>query len=222
MRLRHLLVLAASGVALSTGAVLAQTAPLAAIPAPPATTSVKASDAPAGVYNIDPRHTAVTWRIRHAGLSLYTARFDKIAGKLTFDPAAPEKSSIEATIDANSVSTGVLNAQGERAFDAEVGGTFLGGKENPNITFKSTGIKLTGAQTGLVSGDLTVKGVTKPVVLDVKFEGGKLNVQNQKYKLAFTARTIIDRTQFNIVGGPIDTQASKEAEIIVTSELTQQ
>jgi polyisoprenoid-binding protein YceI len=222
MRLRYILAVAASGLALSAGAVMAQTAPPAGLPAPAAPTTVKAADIPAGVYNIDARHTAVTWRIRHQGLSLWTARFDKTAGKLTFNPAAPDKSSIEATIDANSVSTGVLNAQGERAFDAEIGGTFLGGKENPNITFKSTSIKLTGAQTGLVSGDLTVKGVTKPVVLDVKFEGGKLNAQNQKWKIAFTARTIIDRTQFGITGGPIENNASKEAEIIVTSELQQE
>jgi polyisoprenoid-binding protein YceI len=222
MRLRHILVLAASALALSAGAVLAQTAPAASLPPVPAGISVKAADAPAGVYNIDSRHTAVTWRIRHGGLSLWTARFDKTTGKLTFNPAAPDKSSIEATIDANSVSTGVLNAQGERAFDAEIGGNFLGGKENPNITFKSTGIKLTGAQTGLVSGDLTVKGVTKPVVLEVKFEGGKLNAQNQKYKIAFTAHTIIDRTQFGITGGPIESNAGKEAEIIITSELQQE
>lgn len=222
MRLRYILAVAASGVALSAGAVMAQTAPPAGLPAPAAPTTVKAADVPAGVYNIDSRHTAVTWRIRHQGLSLWTARFDKTTGKLNFNPTAPDKSTIEATIDANSVSTGVLNAQGERAFDAEIGGNFLGGKENPNITFKSTSIKLTGAQTGLVSGDLTVKGVTKPVVLDVKFEGAKLSAQNQKWKVAFTARTVIDRTQFGITGGPIESNASKEAEIIVTSELQQE
>lgn len=222
MRLRHLLILAASSVALSAGAVMAQTAPPPSLPAPAAPTTVKAADVPAGVYNVDTRHTAVTWRIRHQGLSLWTARFDKTTGKLNFNPTAPDKSTIEATIDANSVSTGVLNAQGERAFDAEIGGTFLGGKENPNITFKSTSIKLTGAQTGLVSGDLTVKGITKPVVLDVKFEGAKLSPQNQKWKVAFTARTVIDRTQFGITGGPIESNAGKEAEIIITSELAQE
>ena len=82
----------------------------AALPAYP--TSV---DLPAGAYRLDPRHATVTFRIRHMGLAWLTARFDTEAGELTLDPEDPSRSRLTASVDANSVNTGVLNRDNERA-----------------------------------------------------------------------------------------------------------
>jgi polyisoprenoid-binding protein YceI len=212
--------LALTGVGLA-GLAIAQAPPPAPI-STPAETSTKAADVPAGAYTMDSRHANVLFSYRHMGLSIMTARFDTVSGKLNFDPAKPDKSTVEATIAVSSVSTGVLNAQGERAFDKEIAEKFLGGVANPNMTFKSTSIKLTGAQTGQITGDLTLNGVTKPVVLDARFEGGKLPKmgQNPKYRVAFTGHTVIDRTAFGLTAANLDFGMSKEVEIRIGVEFT--
>jgi polyisoprenoid-binding protein YceI len=184
--------------------------------------SLKPADAPAGAYTMDPRHSSVVWRLRHIPAAIYVARFDTVAGKLNFDSASPAKSTIEATIATNSVSTGLLNAQGEHAFDKEIGANILGGDANPTITFKATSIKVTGPQTGLITGDLTLKGVTKPVVLEAQFEGGG-TVQLgpvSKYAISFTGRTIIDRSQFGAGNPVVDKYVGKEVEILVNAHFT--
>ena len=106
---------------------VAQTPPAASLPLP-AGVSMKPADAPAGAYTLDGRHASVTWRIRHQGVSLFTARFDKIEGKLNFDTADPAKSTVEAVVQTGSVSTNVFNAQGEPAFAKEIANQFLGGE----------------------------------------------------------------------------------------------
>ena len=198
---------------------VAQTPPAASLPLP-AGVSMKPADAPAGAYTLDGRHASVTWRIRHQGVSLFTARFDKIEGKLNFDTADPAKSTVEAVVQTGSVSTNVFNAQGEPAFAKEIANQFLGGEANPPITFKSTGLKTTGAATGLLSGDLTLKGVTKPVVFEVEFLGSRLPPMgnNPRYRIGFQGRTIIDRTAFGVSAANIDATTAKEVEIIINAE----
>ena len=76
-----------------------------------------AVDLPSGTYQLDPRHASVLFRIQHGGLAWFTARFDTKAATLTLDPSDPSRSQLTASVDATSVNTGVLNAQGERSFD---------------------------------------------------------------------------------------------------------
>lgn len=168
---------------------------VAALP-PGADTSLNPADAPAGAYSLDSRHASVTWRIRHMGLGIYTARFDTIAGTLNFDPAHPENSVVNVTIAANSVSTGLVNAQGQRAFDQEIANNVLGADANPNITFVSRSIQLTGPTTGIITGDLTLRGQTHPVTLDASFEGGRFVQFFGKHVIAFSGRALIDRSQW--------------------------
>ena len=117
------------------------------------------SAAPAGNYKLDPTHASVTWSLSHAGLSNYTARFNTISGALNFNPDAPQESSVDIRIDPKSVSTGLPK------FDEEIAtsGNYFDADNFPEIRFVSTDIKLTGDATGLITGDLTLKGVTKPV-----------------------------------------------------------
>lgn len=197
-------------IALAATALLAScatTSVIAAAPAAPgsyvptqlpyATASSRvAAEQPAGVYALDGRHASVTWKIRHGGIGVFAARFDKIAGTLTFDPQNPAASGITATIGAASVNTGVLNNSGERAFDREIATQAFGSEANPEIKFVSRSIALTGPSTGTITGDLTLKGVTKPVTLEASFEGGRFVQMQGKQVLGFSARGTFNRKDF--------------------------
>lgn len=192
---------------------------LAAVP-PGADTSLNAADAPSGAYTLDSRHASVVWRIRHMGLGLYTARFDTIAGTLNFDSAHPENSSINVTIAANSVSTGLVDGQGHRAFDQEIANNILGAEANPNITFVSRSVQVTGPTTGLITGDLTLHGQTHPVTLEASFEGGRFVQFFGKHVIAFSGRTMIDRSQWGAgFANPImNGTTGNQVEILISAE----
>lgn len=153
-----------------------------------------ASQAPSGNYRLDPTHASVTWSLSHAGLSNYTARFDTISGALNFDSAAPENSSVDIRIDANSVSTGLAK------FDTELAtsGNFFKAETYPEIRFISTGITVTGETTGLITGDLTLKGITKPLTLKTVFNGAGKSFRNPGKTLGFSATGSFKRSDFNM------------------------
>ncbi|MBI1252456.1 MAG: polyisoprenoid-binding protein [Alphaproteobacteria bacterium] len=212
---------------LAASAAAAQSEPAAepaAVPAaltPPAAmqpasgTSLAAADQPAGAYDLDPRHASVVWRVRHTGVGLYTARFDQIAGTLNFDPANPERSSVNVAVQVASVSTGIRNNAGELAFDREIANA-LGAEDHPQITFASRRIQRTGETTGLMEGDLSLNGVTRPVTFDVTFHGGRLVAVRQKHFMGFAGRTLIKRSDFGVTQwGPF---VGDEVEILVDAE----
>lgn len=183
-------------------------------------TSRVAAEQPAGTYALDGRHASVIWRIRHAGVGVFSARFDTISGQLQFDPAAPEKSQVTAKIAAASVNTGVLNDAGERAFDKEIHQSVFGSASNPDITFVSRSIRLTGPTTGEITGDLTLRGVTKPVTLNASFEGGRYIQVFGKHDLGFTAHTVINRKDFGAAfPNPLaDAFVGDQVEILIAAE----
>ncbi len=182
-----------------------------------AAASLNPADAPAGVYQLDPSHAAVIWRVRHMGLGLYTARFDALAGELNFDPQNPAASSVNVTIDANSVSTGLTNAQGEHAFDRAIA-RVLGAETAPEIRFVSRSIALTGPATGLIEGDLTLNGQTHPVILEAQFQGGRLVQMRNRHVLAFSGRTIIQRSQWGAGSVLFNQFAGDAVEILIEAE----
>lgn len=186
----------------------------------PSDTSVNPADAPAGTYAIDGRHASVLFRIRHMGVGVFVARFDTIAGEINFNPQNVTASTVSATIGAASVSTGILNQQGERAFDREIANGPIGAAANPNITFVSRSIQATGPTTGLITGDLTLHGVTRPVVLEARFEGGRYIALRQKHVLAFTARTMIRRSDFQALWpvAMVNSMLSDDVEILIAAE----
>jgi polyisoprenoid-binding protein YceI len=198
-------------------------APATASPIPAAIaraegTSLNPADAPAGAYTLDGRHASVIWRVRHSGLGLYTARFDTIAGTLNFDPQNPASSTVNVTIAANSVSTGLRNSAGELAFDREIANV-LGVEEHPQITFASRSIQITSPTTGLIVGDLTFNGRTNPVTLEATFHGGRhLNIPRSRDVVAFAGRTIIRRSQWGAGSVIFNTFTSDEVEILVDAE----
>lgn len=159
--------------------------------------------APSGSYNVDLSHTSVTWRVKHLGLSMYTARFATVASTVQLDAANPANSKLEVTIDANSVRTDFPFPEKED-FDKVVGGDarFLDGAKFPQIRFVSTGIVATGAKTGRITGNLTLRGVTKPITLDAVFNGAIApNPMIKTDKIGVSARGMIKRSDFGMKYG---------------------
>jgi polyisoprenoid-binding protein YceI len=185
--------------------------------APDPTVSRAAAEQPAGAYVLDPRHTRVTWRVRHWGLSLYTARFDQTSGNLTFDPQNLENSSVSVRIPVNSLSTGLLSREGERAFDRDIA-AYLGGEAHPEIAFESRSIELTSATTGLIHGDLSFNGQSHPVTIETVFEGGRAIPTSQRHVIAFSGRTVIQRTRW--APGTVHNSASPgdDVEVLISVE----
>jgi polyisoprenoid-binding protein YceI len=168
--------------------------------APPAPDAPAIADtpikSPAGEYQIDPFHTSVVWRVQHLGLSLYTARFNTIEGALTLDSQAPTNSKVSITIDPNSVDANLPNEKAKQNFDAAIAKGL--GADKSKITFVSTSLVRTGAQTGRMTGDLTMNGVTKPAAFDITLRGEGVNTLTQKPALGIQAHGVIKRSDWGV------------------------
>ncbi len=152
--MRRLAILAA---AVALNAALAQAAGISTDP----------KQAPAGAYQIEPRHTVVLFAIPHLGLTDYYGRFEKTSGTLNFTPGAPEKSSVSVTIDMASLNVPNGELMGELA-----GAAVFDAAQLPQATFTSTAVERTGPTSGRMTGDLTIQGVPTQVAFDVTFNSG--------------------------------------------------
>ena len=150
--------------------------------------------APEGAYVLDPTHTSVNWSLSHSGLSFYTARFDEISGALDFNPDAPTNSRLDVRIDPKSVSTGDAEWDETLATD----GRYFDGDSYPEIRFISTSAVTTTDTTGKVTGKLTLRGITKPVTLDVTYNGAGKSFGNPGATLGFSAVGKIKRSDWGM------------------------
>ena len=121
----------------------------------------------AETYTIDPVHSSVGFSIRHL-VSKFSSSFTKVSGAITYDAAVPEKSTVDATVEISSVNT-ANDMRNGHLLDAEH--NFFNVAKFPTATFKSTAWKKTGESTFDVAGDLTIKGITKPVVFTATLLG---------------------------------------------------
>jgi len=147
-------------------------------------------------YTLDPSHTHVAWHAGHMGFSVPTGIFANITGSLTLDEQNPSASKVEAVIKPAEMVTGIAK------FDEHMRGSdFFDVAKFPEATFKSTKVEVTGASTAIVTGDLTIKGVTKPAVLDVKLNKLGENPFSKQKTAGFSATTMIKRSDFGITYG---------------------
>ena len=146
-------------------------------------------------YEIDARHTQVLFTYSHFGLSNITGRFSDVTGTIAFDVANPAASSVNVTIPVDSVSTGVPkldeHLQSPDFFDAAT---------YPTATFKSTAVTVAGEGHWKVAGDLTLHGVTRPVVLDATTNFVGPHPMSKAPAAGFDATTTIKRSEFGIDG----------------------
>jgi polyisoprenoid-binding protein YceI len=120
---------------------------------------------PKGDYVLDKRHSSLVVKIPHlGGFSRFTARFNGLDGGFSYDPATWANTKVTINVDPKSISTNV------EGFDAEIATKYFEAAKYPTITFVTTAAAGQNGR-GTVTGDLTFKGVTKPVTLDVAFNG---------------------------------------------------
>jgi polyisoprenoid-binding protein YceI len=174
-----------------------------------------AAAAQAGTWQIDPNHTAAQFAVRHLGVSTVRGAFTKVSGSATYDPSDPSKTSLEATIDANSVDTRVEmrdnDLRSPRFFDVQ---------KYPTITFHSKQTKVAGPGKLLITGDLTIHGVTKEVVLEV--DGPSTPIKDPMGKgqrMGASATTKVNRQDFGVSALP--GAIGDEITITIDTELTQ-
>jgi polyisoprenoid-binding protein YceI len=171
----------------------APAAPTATAPKPPR------ADIPAGDYTLDKHHATLVFSVSHLGFSHYTGAFADFDAKLHFDQNNAAASTLEATINPMSLT---IPAPPEGFLAELTGPQWLNTATYPSITFKSTKVETTGPDTGKITGDLTLHGVTKPVVLDVTYNGGYPgHPMDPHARVGFSAKGAFKRSDFGIAYG---------------------
>jgi polyisoprenoid-binding protein YceI len=152
-----------------------------------------AGDARATTYAVDPAHTSVNFRVKHL-FTYVDGRFSTFDGTIAFDPDAPEKTTVSGTIDVASIDTNVEKRDNHlRSAD------FFDVEKHSKLAFQSTKVTDVDAKAGTAKlhGNLTIKDVTKPVVLDAKFLGAATDPWGNK-KAGFSGTTTINRKDFGL------------------------
>jgi polyisoprenoid-binding protein YceI len=148
-------------------------------------------------YDIDPAHSAIGFRIRHLAISNVKGVFTDFAGTFTFDAAAPAGAAVEAIIQTASISTG--NAQRDEHL---LGTDFFDAVKFPTIIFKSTGLTMSTASEGVLTGTLTMHGVTRDVTLAVEFNGAATDPWGND-RVGFAATGTLNRQDFGLTYGTV-------------------
>jgi polyisoprenoid-binding protein YceI len=144
-------------------------------------------------YQIDPAHSSAQFKVRHMMISFVKGEFHKISGTVNFDPDNPTFSAIEVTIDAASINT--RNEQRDADLKSA---QFLDVEKFPVITFKSKNVTSSGAGSFAVAGDLAIRGVSKPVTLDVEDVTEETKDPWGNLRRGASAKTRINRKDFGI------------------------
>ena len=180
---------------------------------------------PAGSYKLDPAHATLLFRVDHLGFSHYTARFKHFDATLQFDPTRIAASQVNVTVDATSLETDFPAAL-KLDFNAQLrGADWLDTAKHPRMTFRSLRVNPTGKQTFRIDGELTLHGVTKPVALDAKYNGGYAgHPMDPNARIGFSARGILKRSDFGVSAGipaPGTTMGvSDDVEVIIEAEFS--
>lgn len=193
--MKHFFVIALAATFLPT---LAWAQPATAPARPPAQVATKdPAQAPAGTYRLDPNHASVIARIGHmGGTSLSTFRFNKVSGELIWDPARIEAARATVNVDPRSAATPVEN------FAADVTGPrFLNTERFPDARFVTVAVRRTGPTTGVITGELTLMGVTKSVDIEAELVGVGRFIGNPI--IGFTGRMRFNRSDFGMTSLPI-------------------
>lgn len=210
-------------IALATAAALVACAPQPDEGADGSLTPVTVA-APSGEYALDAHHSTITVRALRFGLARYTMRFNRMSGSLTFDADNPAQSSVAITVDTTSLDTPY---QGDRDFDAELQNSeWLDSAAHPAAMFRSTAVEQTGANTARVSGDLTIRGVTRPAVFDVTYNSSwRQHPSGAPISgIGFSARGVIRRSEYGLMvlqptTGP-DSGVADEVELLIEAAFT--
>jgi polyisoprenoid-binding protein YceI len=155
-------------------------------------TSIATAISP-GRYELDQTHAYLSFSYSHMGLSNPRLHFADFDAELQLDGNNMDQSSVNITVDAASIDSGVA------ALDEELrGGDFFDVASHPEITFVSNGYRETSENEGVLAGDLTVMGITRPVTLDVVINSAAMNRMVRKEMIGFSATGVVNRSDFGL------------------------
>jgi polyisoprenoid-binding protein YceI len=186
--MRTATLLATLALASATGAALADEIPAAST-----------APVPAGAYTVDKAHTSLVFRVSHLGFSTYTGRFTRLDANLQFDPSNFAASRVNVTIDPRSIEAD--NAP-SGFLQSLAGKSWLDADRFPEMTFRTKSVEVTGPGTFRVNGELTLHGVTKPLVLEARYNGGYAgHTYEPRARVGFSAQGKFKRSDFGVSYG---------------------
>lgn len=146
-----------------------------------------------GTYAIEPGHTQISFSLLHFGFTYYSGLFSNVSGTLELNAKTPSASQLSVTIPVASVQTTSDKLTEELKSDQ-----WFDVAKFPNATFLSTQVKLTGKTDAIVTGNLTLHGITKPETLKVHFVGAGINPMDKNYTTGLEATATIRRSDFGV------------------------
>ncbi|EBA11386.1 YceI family protein [Roseobacter sp. CCS2] len=165
-------------------------------------------------YVLDASHSQIVFTYDHLGFSTTYGMFSGFEGEIAFDQEDPAASSVNVSFPVRTMFTGW-----EARFDHFMSGDFFDAAEDEMVTFTSTAIEVTGEDTALITGDLTLNGITNPVVLDAKLNQVGMHPMAEKPWAGFDATTTVLRSDFEV--GNFAPFVSDEVEIMISIEAMQ-
>ncbi|MFB9150244.1 YceI family protein [Roseovarius ramblicola] len=163
-------------------------------------------------YELDPSHSQVVFTYNHLGFSTTTGMFAGFEGEIRFDEENPANSSVDVSMPVMSMFTGW-----EKREEHFMSDDFFGAEEGDMVTFTSTGIEVTGEKTAVITGDLTMNGITKSVDLDtVMNQKADAHPMNNRPWVGFDATTTLKRTDFEL--GMFAPYVSDDVEVMISIE----
>lgn len=146
-----------------------------------------------GYYKVEPQHTQVSFSVLHFGFTVYEGLFSGASGTLQLNPQQPESSSLSVSLPVASVLT-----TSKKLMEELRGSEWLSADQFPKAEFVSVSVKMIGHDDALVTGNLTMHGMTHPETLHVHFVGAGVNMLDKKYTVGFDATATIKRSDFGI------------------------
>jgi len=173
-----------------------------------------------GTWQLDPYHTQIEFAAKHLGFMTVRGHFLEVALTSDIDPDHPEMSSVEVTIQTASIHTGTEARDNDLRTS-----NFLEVDKYPVITFTSTSVQPAGPDQYTLTGDLTIKGITRPVPLEVTRYGELNDPGMMGHRISYGARGQINRTDFGVgtdmvLDGKL--VVSNEIQIVIEGELVEQ
>jgi len=155
---------------------------------------------PAGTYTVDKAHTSLLFRVSHLGFSTYTGRFTSVDAQLKFDPNDFGASRVTVNIDPRSIEAD--NAP-SGFMQTLAGKDWLDADRFGELSFRSTGVEVTGPRTFRIKGELTLHGITKPLTLEARYNGGYAGFQpyEPRARVGFSAKGSFKRSDFGVSYG---------------------
>lgn len=165
----------------------------------------------AETFTLDASHSQILFSYDHLGFSTTYGMFSGFNGQITFDKENPTASSVEVSFPVRSMMTGW-----EARFAHFMSADFFGAGEDDMVSFASTGIEVTGEDTALITGNLTLNDITREVVLDAKLNAAGMHPMEQREWLGFDATATLLRSDYEL--GAFAPFVSDEVQLVISIE----